>query len=109
MVCKHPRFLFCHKKTNEDGDNNSMPSNNNDSTTIVVCCYHMSTNDNDHKEGWEVPPFPLTLLLMVKKPNQLISQAHGDGSYCTPCYFHLLMLLKGEGKKERKVKKKGGL
>jgi hypothetical protein len=66
----------------------------------------MSTNDNDHEEGWEVPISPLTLLPLAKKSNQLV--AHGDGSYCVPYYSHLLMLLKREGKKERKGKEKGG-
>jgi len=68
----------------------------------------MSTNDNDHKERWEVPLSPLTLLLVAKKSNQLVAQAHHDGSYCIPRYSQLLMLLKREGKKERKGKEKGG-
>jgi hypothetical protein len=72
MVCQHPppNFLFCHKKTNEDKKNNSMPTNDNDLTTTTIGCCHVSTDDNDHKEGWEVPPFPLTLLPMAKTPNQ---------------------------------------
>lgn len=84
MVYQHPPFLFCHKKTNVDGKNNSMPTNDNNLRTTIIGCCHVSINDNDHEEGWEVPPSPFTLLSMAKKPNQPIAQAHGDGSYCTP-------------------------
>jgi hypothetical protein len=86
MVCQQPPFLFCHKKTNVDRKNNSMPANDNDSIIAFISCCHVSTNDNDHEEGWEVHPSSLTLLSMAKKPNQPIAQAHGahdDGSYCT--------------------------